>query len=72
MTHDDTSAALAHQESLEECQSLLTVEAFDKWLYKNKTICNGDMLIEAYENPTTQLEYFADMGLPADSEIQGL
>lgn len=56
----------------EEMEYKLSIEAFDDWLYKNKMICNGDSLIQAYESPTIQLEYFADIGLPYDSEIEGL
>lgn len=51
---------------------LLTQESFDKWLYENFFICNGDMLIELYEDMTNVENYLSDMGLPVDSIIKGV
>lgn len=44
-------------------------DLFVAWIYKNCRIGNGDMLVEAMENPCNWESFLADSGLPADTEM---
>jgi hypothetical protein len=44
-------------------------DEFNKWLYENFTICNGDQLIGHLENPIRESQFLRDMGLPEETEI---
>lgn len=50
----------------------LTIEAYDKWLYANYPIYNGDMLLNLYENMSVFDAYLRDNDLPLDSEMPEL
>lgn len=45
-------------------------QGFTDWIYKNKPIGNGDMLIEALEDTTLQEAYIKEAGLPLDTELE--
>ena len=45
-------------------------QGFTDWIYKNKPIGNGDMLIEALENTNLQDQYIKEVGLPLDTELE--
>lgn len=45
-------------------------QGFIDWLYKNKPIGNGDMLIEAMENTLLQEQYIKEVGLPENTELE--
>jgi hypothetical protein len=52
-----------------ELEYLCSQESFDKWLYENYSINNGDMLIALYEDTSVSDKYIKDKGLPADIEL---
>lgn len=45
-------------------------QGFIDWVYQNKPIGNGDMLIEALEDTTLQDAYIKEAGLPLDTELE--
>ena len=63
LRQDDTSEA-------EYYYYMHTQEAFDKWLYENYMIWNGNRLVELYEDGTVRDKYIKDMGLPIDTELE--
>jgi hypothetical protein len=56
-------------EMITELKYLCSQEAFDKWLYENYSIWNGDRLIQLYEDGEVMNKYIKDMGLPDDTEF---
>jgi hypothetical protein len=63
---------MSTQEELEEMDYLLSVEAYDKWLYANYPIYNGDMLLSLYESGDVEAKYLREHGLPDNESIRGL
>lgn len=53
-----------------ELEYLCSQEAFNKWLYANYQINNGDMLLKLYENGDVLQKYIDDMGLPQDIDLE--
>lgn len=53
-----------------ELEYLCSQEAFDKWLYENYPINNGDMLLALYEDGDVLQKYIDDMGLPQDIDLE--
>lgn len=45
-------------------------QGFIDWIYKNRQIGNGDMLLEASENTLLQDQYIKEIGLPANTELE--
>lgn len=69
MTQQAYEQTVKQQEHIED---LLTIDSYDKWLYQNYTITNGDMLLSYYEDGNTQAKYLREMGLDENLEIRGL
>lgn len=44
-------------------------DLFIAWIYQNKRIGNGDMLILAMENTSNWDAFLNDVGLPSDTEM---
>ena len=44
-------------------------DKFDEYLYNNYLICNGDMLVELYEDTDILVNWLKDQGLPTDLEV---
>lgn len=45
-------------------------QGFIDYIYQNRSIGNGDMLIRACEDAQLQIQYLKDAGLPADTELE--
>jgi hypothetical protein len=45
-------------------------QGFIDYVYENRSIGNGDMLIRACEDTQLQKQYIKDAGLPADTELE--
>lgn len=45
-------------------------QGFIDWVYQNRPIGNGDMLIEALENTNLQEAYIKEAGLPINVELE--
>ena len=45
-------------------------QGFIDWIYENRSIGNGDMLLEAMEDTRLQEQYIRDAGLPSDTELE--
>jgi hypothetical protein len=44
-------------------------DAFDKYLYKNYPIGNGEMLLNLYEDTDIWTDWLNDMGFPEETEL---
>lgn len=53
-----------------ELEYLCSQEAFERWLYDNYPINNGDMLIKLHEDGDVLQRYIDDMGLPQDIDLE--
>lgn len=69
MTQDDNSAALAQQQQIENQQYLLTMESYYKWVHSLSEVKMRNLILNINHPAYT---YFAEHGLPADSQIEGL
>lgn len=45
-------------------------QGFIDYIYQNRSIGNGDMLLEAMEDTRLQEQYIRDAGLPSDTELE--
>lgn len=45
-------------------------QGFIDYVYQNRLIGNGDMLLEALENTNIQEAYIKEAGLPLDTELE--
>jgi hypothetical protein len=45
-------------------------QGFIDWIYENRSIGNGDMLLEACEDTRLQEQYIRDAGLPSDTILE--
>lgn len=45
-------------------------QGFIDYIYQNRSIGNGDMLLEAMEDTRLQEQYIKDAGLPSDTELE--
>jgi predicted restriction endonuclease len=45
-------------------------QGFIDYVYQNRSIGNGDMLIEALEDTTLQEKYIKEAGLPLDVQLE--
>lgn len=45
-------------------------QGFIDYIYQNRSIGNGDMLLEACEDTRLQEQYIRDAGLPVDTELE--
>lgn len=53
----------------EQIEHILKESSYVKWLYDNKRIYNGDMLLDEMEDNSNQQNYLRDNGLSLDNEI---
>lgn len=53
-----------------DLEYICSQEAFDKWLYENYSIWNGDRLLQLYEDGGVLQKYIDDMGLPQDIDLE--
>jgi phage tail protein X len=65
---DERSNDEEMMEMLAEYQYART-QGFIDYIYMNRPIGNGDMLVEAMEDMTLQAEYIKEAGLPTDTEL---
>lgn len=75
MAHDQTIYDDERSNDAEMMEALAEYQyakgqGFTDWIYKNKPIGNGDMLIEALENTNLQDQYIKEAGLPLDVELE--
>lgn len=66
---DERSNDAEMMEALAEYQHAKS-QGFVDWIYQNRPIGNGDMLIEALENTNLQAAYIKEAGLPTDTELE--
>jgi hypothetical protein len=65
---DERSNDAEMMEALAEYQYAKS-QGFIDYIYQNRRIGNGDMLVEAMEDTALQAEYIKEAGLPEDTEL---